>query len=671
MDNILETKNKYINLQFLPLKENKSPNVATWSKTEKKEYNWIGCKGIGLICGEISDRIEVIDIDLKYDLTGTLYNRFKKAIHLADKTILPLITVQKTVNNGYHFIYKCNERSGNVKLARRRATVEEQTKKQEKVKVLIETRGDGGYIAITPTVGYEWTFGNYDTIKEISPEQRRTLFEVATTFNEFFEEFRPVIKLEKKIIKGKTPFEDYNDRGDVITLLENSGWTVTGARGSKIFLRRPGDTKAEHSGNFDQDNRWFSVFSTSTEFEPEKGYLPYAVYGVLKHKSDWSATAADLYKLGFGERIEKQLENISTTPSKIDKLSDDMSFVATESDFESYLESVRNGTFQQGKSTGIPALDEYFRIKDGNFVVINGHDNVGKSVIIWYLSLLTALLYDWKWIIYSSENTVGFFYRKMIEFYWGEQLHKISPERYKEAKDFIHAHFRVILSSDELFNGQEVLDMADKILQKEFMNGMMIDPYNSLKIELNNSSKLSTHEYHYEQISNFKLFGKQRKISIYVNCHAVTNALRAFDSKTKEIVAPQKADTEGGGKFGNKADDFLTIHRRVQNKDDWMITEIHVRKIKETETGGHITKQGEPVRLRSINKVTGFEDENGVNPIVEWHKKRQVNLQVDAFKKEPIIAEEIKEELDLVIEKMYNPDFEITTEQEDDKNLPF
>lgn len=656
-------KNKQF--QFLPLKETKSPNVSTWSKTDRIDYNFTDCYGIGLICGTISDRVEVIDIDLKYDLTGTLYDRLKGAINLADNTILKKMTVQKTMNGGYHFIYKCNERSGNLKLARRRATDQEQNNKKEKVKVLIETRGDGGYIACYPTKGYTMSYGDFSTIKEITVEQRKTLFEVASTFNEYFEEFRPVVRIEKKTIKGKTPFEDYNERGDIISVLEEAGWKITMSRGSKIFLKRPGDTKAEHSGNFDQDKRWFSVFSTSTEFEPEKGYLPYAVYGVLKHKSDWSATASELYKLGFGDRIEKQLENNAATPSKIDKLSDDMSFVATEKDFTDYLSSVRNGTFQQGRSTGIPTLDEYFRIKDSNFVVINGHDNVGKSVIIWYLALLTSLLYNWKWIIYSSENTVGFFYRKMIEFYWGEQLHKISDEKYKEAMDFVALHFRVILSADELFNGQEILDMADKIIQKEHIDGLLIDPYNSLKIDLNGASKLSTHEYHYEQISNFKLFGKQRKLSIYVNCHAVTSALRAFDSKTKEIVAPQKADTEGGGKFGNKADDFLTIHRKVQNKDEWMITEIHVRKVKETETGGSITKQGEPVKLKSFNKVTRFEDENGVNPIVNWHNTR------NGIENKPTTIVKDNEDLDLAVEKMYNSNWQPSKEFSDDKNAPF
>lgn len=639
--------------QFLPLVENKSPKAKTWSKTERLDYDFRGCYGIGLICGSISNNIEVIDVDLKYDLTGTLGKRLGDAINLADPTILTTVTIQRTVNKGLHFIYKCKERDGSLKLARRRATDHEQALKQEKVKVLIETRGDGGYIVCYPTKGYSIARGSLDDVKEITPAQRRTLFDVCCTFNEYFEEYKPIVRLEKKVIKGKTPFEDYNERGDVVTILESHGWKTVKRDGVKILFKRPGDTSAAHSGNFNEDNRWFSVFSTSTEFEPEKGYLPYAVYGMLKHKGDWAETARDLYHQGFGERIERQSELQGGTPSKIDKLSDDKSFVASEKDFEDYLERVRNGTFELGKSTGIPALDDFFRVKDGNFVVINGHDNVGKSVIIWYLALLTSLLYGWKWIIYSSENTVGFFYRKMIEFYWCEQLHKIDPKRYKEAKDFITKHYRVILSSDELFNGQEIIDMADKIISEEDIQGLMVDPYNSLKIELNNASKLSTHEYHYEQISNFKLFGKRKKLSIYINCHAVTNSLRKQESGGA-AVAPQKADTEGGGKFGNKADDFLTIHRKVQSKDEWMITEIHVRKIKETETGGKITPQGDPVKLKSLNKMSGFEDKNGYNPVLEWHKKNQLESQGHLFKTEPIISEEVKEELDKAIDLLYN-----------------
>ena len=45
------------------------------------------------------------------------------------------------------------------------------------------------------------------------------------------------------------------------------------------------------------------------------------------------------------------------------------------------------------------------------------------------------------------------------------------------------------------------------------------------------------------------------------------------------------SDCEGGGKWSNRCDNFMVIHRYVQHAMDWMITNVHVRKVKDTDTG--------------------------------------------------------------------------------------
>ena len=101
----------------------------------------------------------------------------------------------------------------------------------------------------------------------------------------------------------------------------------------------------------------------------------------------------------------------------------------------------------------------------------------------------------------------------------------------------------------------------------------LIDPYNSLKTDLSGFSKLSTHEYHYEAISEIKSFGQINSFSFWINHHAVTAAIRMRDAEKKYAVAPRKEDTEGGGKMANKADGFLTVHRLTNHPTEWMNTE--------------------------------------------------------------------------------------------------
>src|SRR5690606_34767582 len=148
---------------------------------------------------------------------------------------------------------------------------------------------------------------------------------------------------------------------------------------------RPGQTTADTSGNFDRDKNWFSVFSTSTEFEPMKAYQPYAVFAILECNGDYSAAAKKLIDLGYGDKEEEVRSPKMDIPSSIDTTDDDYSFLSTEEDEREYLKSWLQGTFEMGLSTGMRGLDKYFLFKKGNLVMFNGLDNVGKSTLVWFL----------------------------------------------------------------------------------------------------------------------------------------------------------------------------------------------------------------------------------------------------------------------------------------------
>jgi hypothetical protein len=637
-------------LQFIPINDKKIPLVKNW-QTSSSAHDLTGCYGVGLVCGKLSSGVEVLDIDLKYDISGTLYKKFKDAVHLVAPGLLNKLTVVKTVSGGYHWIYRCTVIQGNLKLAQRYATGEEQIS-GEKVKVLIETRGEGGYIATVPTKGYDLVYGSLETIQDITPEEREILLNCAREFNEVLTEFKPTQRQEKKQIKGKTPFEDYNERGDVVALLTTHGWTPVKSRGSKILMKRPGSTTAAHSGNFDTERNHFSVFSTSTEFEPQTAYLPYAVFAYLECKKDFPEASRKLYELGYGDRRETAAPYNTSTPSRVDLNDDDLSFVSQPNETISHLNEWRSGTYPMGKTTGFSEVDQYFRFKENNLVIINGLDNVGKSTVIWYMALLSNLLHGWKWIIYSAENSEGTIIRKLIEFYWNEPIHVMNELKFKAAKAHIENNFVIIKSDDELYNYKDILMMAKKVLNKKGKHhALMIDPYNALKMDLPRG--LSTHDFHYEAISDIKLFTKRNNICIYLNCHVVTPSTRTIQGQNT-VSAPKKADTEGGAKFGNKADDFLTIHRDVADPIQWIWTQIHVRKIKETETGGRVTPYDSPVLLRACKGLTGFETAEGFNPILEYHKNGS-NVQVKA---------ELKNNDDFLT----NPDIIINN---DDTDFPF
>ena len=651
-------------LQFVPVNGMKQPIVKGW-QTSLVKHNLENVVGVGLVCGSPSGNLECIDLDLKYSLDPKLFERYKKLVHSVDDKLLNKLVVQKTRNKGYHLIYRCSQIAGNLKLANRRTTEDERAETfkktydaeilkstedskaktiaekaagNDKVRVLFETRGVGGQFVCHPSEGYEFIFGDLYSFSEITPDERETLHGIARQFNEVFEETIIPKTQQRKQAKGISPFDDYNERGDVIGLLESNGWKIVGNKGNKTIFLRPGQTTAQSSGNYDHDKKWFSVFTTSTEFEPEKAYMPYAVYATLECNKNFSEASKKLYESGYGERdeliVKEKAPSTRQIQSRINASDDDFSFLAKPEDYEEYLQQVKDGTLPMGLTTGCPSLDEHFLLKEGNFVMINGTDNVGKTKFIWYLQLIAAMYHGWCGIIFASENTLGSFMRSMIQFYWGKQLTRssnfaMSETEYKIAKDFIESHFVQIKAQEDLYNYKDILNMIKKVKNKDpKYNHAMIDPYNSLKIDLSGYSKLNTHEYHYEALSELKAFGHQHRFGLFINHHAVTAAARAKDGEKKYPLAPNKADTEGGVKTANKADDFLTIHRITQHPTDWMITEVHVRKIKETETGGRPTSLDMPVKFEMYRGGTAFLErlEMGgrpVDPIQAWHNSRE------------------------------------------------
>ena len=351
-------------------------------------------------------------------------------------------------------------------------------------------------------------------------------------------------------------------------------------------------------------------------------------------------------ELPIVEEVKVKQEYVSKTTSVISTDDEDMSFLAKDSDIDEYIKQWRDGTFVKGATTGIPSLDKYFVFKRGNYNIINGFDNVGKSTALWYLCLLSAMYNGWSWIMYSNENRSGTVAKKLIEFYWGTPIDKLSDTQLQLGRAFIKKHFTFI-SNEFIFNYKDILNIAEKLMKTKKYDGMLIDPYNSLKIDLSNNSKLSTHEYHYESASEMQVFTKKHDLCIYLNCHVITGAMRLQKGETKHS-APGKADTEGGGKFSNKADDFMTFHREVQDPDNYTKMQIHTRKIKEVETGGGYTPYNEPYILEMQKGMCSYVDENGFNPIAEYWSKQGTPIKLTENQnflneKKPLVQAEEKE----------------------------
>ena len=283
--------------------------------------------------------------------------------------------------------------------------------------------------------------------------------------------------------------------------------------------------------------------------------------------------------------------------------------IARSGDIMNYLEKARKGLIPESSKFGCPEIDDYLRFKKGNFIVVTGHANVGKTHTILFLMLMHSLKNGTKWLVYSSENDVNSISRKLIEFLDCRQIQYIEEKNFYRHLDFINGHFQFI-DNESLFDVFSLLETAEEMYDEWPFDGMLIDPYNSLTINQKKLGKVSTHDYHYEATSHIRVFCKKFNATLILNTHPSTEALRKIHYKGHPYeghpIPPMASDVEGGGKFVNRSDEFIVIHRYTQHETDWIFSDIHIRKVKELESGGRPTPLDQPIRLESMKYNTGF-----------------------------------------------------------------
>lgn len=285
--------------------------------------DWFGSgryDGLGVVCGAVSGGLEMLELE-------------GRAVHLASKLLQALADhgagelwsrmcagyLERSPSGGYHFLYRLDGTDGavargNTKLARRPASADEiAAVPTDKVKVLIETRGEGGFVITAPSggrthpTGAEWTLlaGGPATIPTITGDERDLLYAIASMFDEMPAVDPPSSKREAVAAgAGERPGDHFNTAATWDEILAPHGWKRTRKTfdGNGAAWTRPGKqggVSATTGTASDGVDRLY-VFSTSTEFETERPYSKFAAYAQLEHGGDLSAAAADLRNRGYG-----------------------------------------------------------------------------------------------------------------------------------------------------------------------------------------------------------------------------------------------------------------------------------------------------------------------------------------------------------------------------------
>ena len=299
-----------------------------------------------------------------------------------------------------------------------------------------------------------------------------------------------------------------------------------------------------------------------------------------------------------------------------------------------YLEDWQDGKIPMGKGLGNKFTDQYIRFKDNQLNFILALDNLGKThFMLWYF-LCLSLKYGIVWDICAMENTPNSSMRRLIQMKGGEPVERMSRDKMYECHKWVDRHFN-------FFNHELVYKHDDllKMFKDSNSNACFIDPYTGLRRDYG-------HVGNYNFLHDAREFVNSEK-TLYTSLHTRTEAASRFYPKGHDlegyVLPPFKALCEGGQPFANRADDFFTLHRHPSHPNFRYMTELHIQKIKETETGGQQTLSGEPLVfefnrgngftiggidiLREIERHNNYEEEEAANPIQgNWENDKDVTL---------------------------------------------
>lgn len=320
-------------VSVIPVKADRSKAPAIqWKEyqsrlpTEAEVHEWFGRPGygLGIVTGAVSGNLEMTEIEGRALPEMAKVRELVQAVGLAG--VYEHATggwFEMSPSNGIHWFYRVQGEPvpGNTKIARRPATPDElREAPKDKIKVLAETRGEGGYVVVAPTPGdfhplrKPWVrVQGPEHVRVLSDDQRKEFHRILASMGT---ETAPVVGTPAPagvfsgrtpdtggVFGGVTPGDDYNEKTSWPDILQPAGWTHIYTAGGTSYWRRPGKTDygiSATTGHSTDGVERLYVFTTSTDFPDNEPITKFGAYSILHHGGDFSAAASELGRKGFG-----------------------------------------------------------------------------------------------------------------------------------------------------------------------------------------------------------------------------------------------------------------------------------------------------------------------------------------------------------------------------------
>lgn len=256
--------------------------------------------GIGILGGAASGGLEILDVD-----SAETFEAFQKVLRKRLPRLLKKIVWVRSPRPGVHGYYRCSSPGRSQKLACRPVT--DPATDRTTRKVLIETKGEGGYCVAPPSppgchvTGRRYRFltgRDLTMIETLTDAERQSLLELAREFDEWPPAEAKTPPRRRYIIDVRDlyrmrPGDIFDATADWDDILTPKGWQFIGEGPEEsLCWCRPGKIGGTSATtNYGGSDLLYVFSSNAYPFEEERAYTKFHAFTLLFYFGDWSAAA--------------------------------------------------------------------------------------------------------------------------------------------------------------------------------------------------------------------------------------------------------------------------------------------------------------------------------------------------------------------------------------------
>lgn len=226
-------------------------------------------------------------------------------------------------------------------------------------------------------------------------------------------------------------------------------------------------------------------------------------------------------------------------------------------------------------SIGLGESDGYFKMAFGEWSVVTGIPNSGKSDIVDQICVNMATKYGFRSAMFSPESFPYEGHIKRIANKLNER--NCNNDDLNNTKDFISEHFHWVKIDLENLTLKGILTAFRELVFQRGINICVIDPWNML-----DHSAQKDYAYIGRLLSEITQFCQQTNVHLLLVAHP-----RKIESIDGTYKKPTLYDISGSADFFNKTYNGIICYRCIGQKSSYKsdIVKIYIEKVKRKENG--------------------------------------------------------------------------------------